>query len=68
MIFKKKKLLFKHVDKLITWVIIGWAVWSIFYKRKTTIKNRFSKIWTRTYSSFGKWLVFVLNIFKKKKK
>lgn len=74
--FKKKvhKSITKF-DKIITWVIIWWALASIFWASKTSVwkktiaqwKNIFQKVSTSSIQIFWKWVIKILNIFKSKK-
>lgn len=76
MFFKKKKVEdhAKKIDKLITWLIIGWAVASMIGLSKTNkwkeikdnIKWKSEKIAKKSYKMFGKVLVWALKIFNKK--
>jgi len=77
MIFKKKDKIGKHakkIDKLVTGLIIGWAVASMLWLSKTNkwkeITNNIKKEWTnisrKCYSIFWKCLVWVVKIFNKK--
>lgn len=64
---------FNKIDKLITGLIIWWAIsWILFSKRKS-VKNKMinskKQLWTLfrwIYSKFWKWLVFIINNFHKK--
>ena len=75
--FFRKKAVEKHakkIDKLITWLIIGWAVASMIGLSKTdrwkkiteNVKNESTSIWKKWLKIFWKVLVGVLNIFNKK--
>lgn len=75
--FNKKDKLKKQVnniDKLVTGLIIGWAVASIIWLSKKKKKDSVSKnIWDEStkiakkwYSIFGRVLVGILKIFSKK--
>lgn len=76
MFFRKKKVedQAKRFDKLITWLIIGWAVASMIGLSKTNkwkeitenVKEEWTKIFQKWYSIFWKTLVWVLKIFNKK--
>jgi hypothetical protein len=77
MFFKKKgvKNQAKKFDKLITWLIIGWAVASMVWISKTSrwkkITNNFKNLWKNIFWKwhmiFWKMTLKVLNIFSKKK-
>ena len=82
--FFKKKEVDKHAkkfDKLITWLIIWWAVASMIGLSKTdkwkeitqnvkkewkVVVKEWSKIVKKWYKMFGKVLVWTLKIFNKK--
>lgn len=82
--FFKKKEVNKHakkIDKLITWLIIGWAVASMIGLSKTDkwkeitknvkkeweiVVKEWSKIAKKWYKVFWKVLVWTLKIFSKK--
>lgn len=77
MFFNKKDKIKKqahNIDKLVTGLIIGWAVASIIWlsKRKKkesitqNITNEWSKIAKKWVSFFGKILVWIVKIFSKK--
>ena len=76
MFFKKKKVEdhARKFDKLITWLIIGWAVASMIGLSKTekwheiseNVKEEWSKVAKKSYKLFWKVLVGVLKIFNKK--
>ncbi len=76
MFFKKKKVneQAKKFDKLITWLIIWWAVASMVGLSKTDkwkkvtghVKEEGTNIAKKWYSLFWKVLVWVLKIFNKK--
>ncbi len=76
MFFRKKKQEShaKKFDKLITWLIIGWAVASMIGLSKTdkwkevtkNVQKEWSKIAKKWYRVFGKVLVGVLKTFNKK--
>jgi len=77
MFFNKKKKIEKHArsfDKLITGLIIGWAVASMVWLSKTNkwkeitknLKKEWSSIAKKWYSIFWKALVFVVKVFNKK--
>lgn len=78
MFFKRKKVddHAKKFDKLITWLIIGWAVASMIGLSKTdkwkevteNIKQEWEKVAKKWYKLFGKVLVGVLKVFDKKDK
>ena len=79
MFFRKKEKIEKHAkkfDKLVTWIIIGWAVASIFGLSKTKkgrkITKKVSYSWVevakKSYSLFWKSLVKILSTFDKKGK
>jgi hypothetical protein len=75
--FKKKNSLSpsKKIDKLVTGIIIWWAVASMIGLSKTDKWKKISKnIWEKsssvakkTLSVVWKWMVWVLSIFNKKK-
>lgn len=77
MFFKKKKVEdhAKSFDKLITWLIVWWAVASMIGLSKTNkwkqITQNIKKEWTsvarKWYSLFWKVLVWTLKVFNKKK-
>lgn len=80
MFFKKKKSKLdnsmKKMDKLVTSLIVGWAIWwALFWASKTkkwkevwlTIKTMSSSIWKKSLSITWKTIVWVLNLFSKKK-
>lgn len=77
MFFKKKKAEKSKstVDKLVTWIIIGWAVASMVGLSKTnkwqeitkSIQEKWSWIAKKWFSLLGKSMVWVLSIFNKKK-
>lgn len=77
MFFKKKNKIKGHAkwfDKLITWLIIGWAAASVLGLTKTEKWRKLSKatynsskwIARKSYSLFWKALVGVIRIFNKK--
>jgi ABC-type uncharacterized transport system involved in gliding motility auxiliary subunit len=76
MFFKKKKVEHhaKKIDKLITWLIIWWAVASMIGLSKTdkwkeitqNVKGEGSKVAKKWYRLFWKAMVWVLKIFDKK--
>ena len=76
MFFKKKKVEdhAKKFDKLITWLIIGWAVASMIGLSKTdkwkeiteNVKDEWKEIAQKWYKLFWKVLVWALKIFNKK--
>lgn len=76
MFFKKKKVEdhAKKFDKLITWLIIGWAVASMIWISKTdkwkeiseNVKEEWSKVAKKWFKLFWKVLVWVLKVFNKK--
>ena len=76
MFFRKKKVEdhAKKFDKLITWLIIGWAVASMIGLSKTdkwqeikeNVKEEWSKAAQKWYKLFWKVLVGALKIFNKK--
>ncbi len=63
------------VDKIVTWLIIGWAIASIFWASQTKSWKKVSSSffsWIKkslwfSYSIFWKWLVKVITLFKRKK-
>jgi hypothetical protein len=75
--FKKKKSdkSKSTVDKLVTWIIIGWAVASMVGLSKTnkwqeitkSIQEKWSWVAKKGFSLLGKSMVWVLSIFNKKK-
>lgn len=77
MFFKKKKVEdhAKKFDKLITWLIVGWAVASMIWLSKTNkwkqitenIKKESTSVAKKWYSLFWKVLVWTLKVFNKKK-
>ena len=80
MFWKNKKLdsWVKKMDKLVTWLIIWWAVASIFWLSHTKkwkelsheVKMRFSPTlntcWKKTIGIIGQILAFFAGIFSKK--
>ena len=76
MFFRKKKVEdhAKKIDKLITWLIIGWAVASMIGLSKTdkwkeiteNVKEEWSKVAKQWVKLFWKVLVTALKIFNKK--
>lgn len=76
MFFKKKKVEdhAKKFDRLITWLIIWWAVASMIGLSKTgkwkeiteNVVEEWSKVAKKWYRLFWKVLVWVLRIFNKK--
>lgn len=75
MFFRKKKdKTTKKIDKLITWLIIGWAVaWIIGlsktnkWKKITNVLEKESiNIFQKSHNLFGKTIVGVLKLFNKK--
>ena len=76
MFFRKKKVEHhaKKFDKLITWLIIGWAVASMIGLSKTdkwqeiteNVKEEWSKVAQESYKLFWKVIVGALKIFNKK--
>lgn len=77
MFFKKKKTEKSKntIDKLVTWIIIGWAVASMVGLSKTNkwqeitknIQKKSNGIAKKGFSLLGKSMVKVLSIFNKKK-
>lgn len=76
---KNKDSMFKHADKIVTWIIIWWALWWLIYTKRKTLKSKLSivrnniftlwkKVWYSVFSKFWKVMVFWINLFKKKKK
>ena len=76
-VFFKKKKVEDHArkfDKLITWLIIGWAVASMIGLSKTdkwkeitsNVKEESTKVAKNWYKVFWKVLVWVLKVFNKK--
>ena len=76
MFFRKKKVEdhAKKFDKLITWLIIGWAVASMMWLSKTNkwkeitenIKTEWTGLAKKWYKVFWKIIVWGLKIFNKK--
>ncbi len=77
MFFKKKNKIESHakkLDKLVTWLIIGWAVASMIGLSKTkawkeittNIKLNSTWILKKWYSIFWKTLVWIIRFFNKK--
>lgn len=76
MFFRKKQVekQAKKFDKLITWLIIGWAVASMVGLSKTNkwkeikenVKKESTNIWKKWIKVFWKVLVCVLKVFNKK--
>jgi hypothetical protein len=74
----------KKVDKIVTWLIIGWAVASIFWvasqtKKWKEVTAKWKEIWEeltevwkeaakKWFSLMWKWLVKVISLFDKDKK
>ena len=67
----------KNMDKLVTWMILWWAIASLFWvatktKKWKQITNKVSDIWKaqakKWVSLFGKGLVKVIDLLSKKKK
>ncbi len=66
----------KKIDKLITWLIIGWAVASMIWISKTTkwknitenVKKSWTNVFQKSYKLFWKLLLWFLKIFNKHKK
>ena len=64
----------KKLDKLVTWIIIGWAITSIFGLSKTKKGKQITKktldswnlVAKKSYSIFWKLLVKIVSIFSKK--
>jgi len=78
MFFPKKNKIDNHakkIDKLVTWLIIWWALASIVGLSKTEKWKKVTKkvtwksksIASRWYNLFWKALIKTINIFKKKK-
>lgn len=69
---KKARKNIKNIDKIVTWVIIWWAVASIFGISKTkkgqAIKEQTTKKSRGWFVLIWKILVATLRIFSKKKK
>ncbi len=76
--FNKKDKIKKHagkIDKLVTGIIIGWAVASIIWLSKKKKKESISKniqqeskkVAKKWVNIFGKILVWVVKVFSKKK-
>lgn len=76
MFFRRKKVSeqAKKIDKLITWLIIGWAVASMIWISQTKkwkeitkeVKTWSTSILKKWYSFFWKALVLWLKLFNKK--
>ena len=77
MIFKKKNSItnqVKKIDKLVTWLIIGWAIASMIglskAKKWIEVKENMNSEWTKIikkwYSIFWKVLVKIISVFNKK--
>lgn len=76
MFFRRKKVSdqAKKIDKLITWLIIGWAVASMIWISKTKkwkeitqeVKTWWTNILKKWYSFFWKAIVMWIKIFNKK--
>lgn len=77
MFFRKKDSIKNHaksIDKLVTGLIIGWAIASMIGLSKTdklkeikeNINTEWSKIAKKWYSMFWKVLVKIISIFSKK--
>lgn len=76
MFFRKKEVekQAKKIDKLITWLIIWWAVASMIGMSKTSkwkkitdnVKKEWSSLWKKWLKLFWKVLVWVLKVFNKK--
>jgi len=74
--FRKKKVeqQAKKFDKLITWLIIGWAVASMIWLSKTdkwkevteNLTEKWKWVAKTWYKVFGKVLVWALKVFNKK--
>ncbi len=68
--FWKKKDHIKKVDKLVTWIIIGSAIASIFWLSQTKTWKEITKkskwLFAKSYDLFGKWMVKIFTVFKKK--
>lgn len=74
----KNKNVTKHVkklDKIITTVIIWWAIASIFWLSKTkkwkeitkNLTSNSKKVYRWFFASFWKFIAFLVSIFSKKK-
>ena len=77
MFFRKNKKIENHAkkfDKLITWLIIGWAVASMVWLSKTdkwkeitkNVKKEWVNICKKWYSVFWKCLVWIIKTINKK--
>lgn len=78
MIFRKSKKTVKksmwNMDKIITWIIVGWAAASIFSLSRTKKGKKVSKSVLETWSNYGKKAVTIfgelmvksISAFKKK--
>lgn len=76
MFFKKKKIekQARKIDKLITWLIVWWAVASMIGLTKTEkwkeitkkAKSEWTQIAKKWYKFFGEVMVKTLNLFNKK--
>jgi len=74
--FRKKvdKSIWK-LDKIVTWLIIWWALASIFWASQTSIWKRFFLKWVNvskkvfwfSYQIFWKSIVKTITLFKRKK-
>ncbi len=68
---KKVNISITKVDKIITWLIIWWALASIFWVTKTSLWrkgfNLFKKFLWFSYHLFWKSVVKVIILFKRKK-
>jgi len=67
----------KKVDKLVTGMILWWALASLFWvatktKKWKQVTNKIWDIWKsqakKWVSIFGRWLVKIINLLSKKKK
>jgi len=73
---KKKEKTTKKIDKLVTGIIIGWAVASIFGLSRTkkwqevthTIEKKSKWVFGWLYGLFGKWMSKAVKSVKKKNK
>lgn len=72
---KKKEASSKKLDKLVTWIIIGWAVASMIWLSKTekwkeikkNVVKKSTKALSKGYELFGKSLAKAISFVSKKK-
>jgi len=76
MFFKKKKeKTTKKIDKLVTWLIIWWAVAGMIWLSQTKkwkevtqeVKNKSKNIFEKTHSLFWKTMIKLIKLTKKNK-